>query len=105
VDYPEPDVEIRIVSAIMNNEDIAAQMVKFVNEVRAVHMGEEAHIPDTISTREIVEWAKTALFFQKVPRVTSPLSHALKYVVFNKASRDGRPVISEIYQRVFNQEL
>ncbi len=105
VDYPEPDVEIRIISEIMGNDDIAIQMVKFVNEVRAAHMGEETHIPDTISTREIIEWAKTALFFQKVPRVKSPLSQALKYVVVNKASRDGRPVISEIYQRVFNQEL
>lgn len=105
VDYPEHDVEVKIVSDIMKNDDIAVQMVKFANEVRAVHLGEEAHIPDTISTREIVEWAKTALFFQKVPRVKSPLSHALKYVVINKASRDGRSVIAEIYQRVFNQEL
>ena len=87
------------------NDDIAAQMVNFANEVRTAHMGEEIHIPDTVSTREIIEWAKAALFFQKVPRVKSPLSQALKYVIVNKASRDSRPVISEIFQRIFNQEL
>lgn len=105
VDYPAPHVEINMVTEILGNEDIAAQMVNFVNEVRTVHQSEETYIPDTISTREIKEWARSALFFQKVPRVVNPLAQALKYVVVNKASKEGRPVIAEIFQRIFNQEL
>ncbi len=105
VDYPEPQVEINMAAEILGNEDIAAQMVHFANEIRAVHQSEETYIPDTLSTREIKEWAKATLFFQKVPRVSSPLAQALKYVVVNKASKEGRPVIAEIFQRTFNQEI
>lgn len=105
VDYPEPQVEINMVTEILGNEDIAVQMVHFVNEVRTAHQSEETYIPDTISTREIKEWARSALFFQKVPRVDNPLAQALIYVVVNKASKEGRPVIAEIFQRIFNQEL
>ncbi len=105
VDYPEPEVEIQIVEGITGNKEIATQMVSFAGEVRQAHKSEEAHIPDTMSTREIREWAKAALFFQKVPRINNPLAEALRYVLLNKCSEDGRPVICEIYQRIFNQEL
>jgi cobaltochelatase CobS len=105
VDYPDPEIEKGIVSEILGNDDIADQMVRFAGEVRTVHQSEETYIPDTISTREIKEWAKAALFFQKVPRVNNPLAEALRYVVVNKSSKEGRPVIAEIYQRIFNQEL
>jgi len=105
VDYPEPEVEEQMVKDIIDNEDIASQIVKFANEIRQVHTGEESRIPDTISTREIREWAKAALFFQKVPRVSNPLAQALKYVVVNKASVEGKPVIAEVFQRIFNTEL
>jgi cobaltochelatase CobS len=105
VDYPEPHVEMDIISGILGNDDIASQMVHFANEIRQLHKSEESHIPDTLSTREIRQWAKAMLFFQKVPRVKNPLAQALKYVVVNKASTEGRPVIAELFQRVFNSEL
>jgi cobaltochelatase CobS len=105
VDYPEPEVEMEMVSQLIGDTDMASRMVHFTNEVRQVHKAEETFIPDTVSTRELLEWARAALFFRKVPRVKKPLSQALQYVVVNKASRESRPVIAEIYQRVFNQEL
>ncbi len=105
VDYPEPHVEKVILSEITGNDDIASQMVHFANEIRQLHKSEESRIPDTISTRELRQWAKAMLFFRKVPRVKNPLAQALKYVVVNKASKEGRPVIAEIFQRVFNAEL
>ncbi|MCF8036807.1 MAG: AAA family ATPase [Desulfobacteraceae bacterium] len=105
VDYPEAAVEMAMVSEILGNDDIATQMVHFANEIREMHTSQETRIPDTLSTREIKEWAKATLFFQKVPRISNPLSQALKYVVVNKASEEGRPVIGEIYQRIFNTEL
>ena len=105
VDYPEPEVEEQMVGEIIGSEDIACQMVKFANEIRKIHTTEETHIPDTVSTREIREWARAALFFQKVPRVSNPLAQALKYVVVNKASVEGKPVIAEVFQRIFNTEL
>lgn len=105
VDYPEAEEEKAMVAEIIDNDDIASQMVKFANEVRHVHTAEETHIPDTISTRELREWAKATLFFQKVPRVGNPLAQALKYVAVNKASAEGRPVIAEVFQRIFNAEL
>lgn len=105
VDYPEAAVEMAMVSEILENEDIASQMVHFANEIREMHTSQETRIPDTLSTREIKEWAKATLFFQKVPRINNPLSQALKYVLVNKASEEGRPVIAEIYQRIFNTEL
>ena len=105
VDYPEPEVEQQIVEGITGNKEIARQMVSFAHEVRQAHKSEEAYIPDTVSTRELKEWAKAALFFQKVPRVKNPLAEALRYVLLNKSSDDGKPVIREIYQRIFNQEV
>jgi len=105
VGYPDPGIEENLIAEILGNDDIASQMVRFANEIRQLHQSEETCIPDTISTREIREWAKATLFFHKVPRVNNPLAQALKYVVVNKASKEGRPVIAEIFQRIFNQEL
>jgi hypothetical protein len=67
VDYPEPEVEIQIVADIMGNDDIAIQMVKFVNEVRAAHMGEETHIPDTVSTGKLLSGPRPPCFSRKSP--------------------------------------
>lgn len=105
VDYPEPDVEADMLSLIIGNDDISIRMVRFANEIRRLHMAEESHIPDTLSTRELLEWGKTMLFYQKVPRVESPLAYALKHTVVNKASQEGRPVIKEVFQRIFNAEI
>ena len=105
VDYPESSVEAEMISLIIGNDDIAIQMVSFANEIRQIHKSEETHIPDTLSTRELIEWSKATLFFEKVPRVSNPLAHALRYVVVNKASKEGKPVIAEVFQRIFNAEL
>jgi cobaltochelatase CobS len=104
-DYPEPEIETEIVEKILGNKDVSEKMVGFANEVRRVHMADEAPIPDTLSTRQLIEWSKAALFFRKVSRVKNPLGYALKTTVVNKASKEGRPIFAEIFQRVFNQEL
>jgi cobaltochelatase CobS len=105
LDYPEPNVEIDILEQLLGNRDIAEKMVSFAGEVRKIHTAEENPIPDTLSTRELVEWAKASLFFRQVPRVKHPIAHALKYTVLNRASQDGKPILREVYQRIFNQEL
>ncbi len=103
--YPEPNVEIDILEMLLGNRDIAEKMVAFAGEIRKIHTAEENPIPDTLSTRELVEWAKASLFFRQVPRVKHPIAHALKYTVVNRASQDGKPILREVYQRIFNQEL
>ncbi|GAB6060678.1 AAA family ATPase [Desulfonatronum parangueonense] len=105
LDYPEPNVETDILEQLLGNRDIAEKMVAFAGEIRKIHTAEENPIPDTLSTRELVEWAKAALFFRQVPRVKHPIAHALKYTVLNRASQDGKPILREVYQRIFNQEL
>ncbi len=105
LDYPEPNVEIDILQQLLGNRDIAEKMVSFAGEVRKIHTAEENPIQDTLSTRELVEWAKASLFFRQVPRVKHPIAHALKYTVVNRASQDGKPILREVYQRIFNQEL
>ncbi len=105
VNYPEHEVEVALLTEILGNEDIASQMVKFATEVRNLHTSEESYLQDTVSTRELREWAKAALFFQKVPRVKNPLAQALKYVVVHKASNEGRPILNEVFQRLFDAEL
>ncbi|GAB6059401.1 AAA family ATPase [Desulfonatronum parangueonense] len=105
LDYPEPDVEIDILQQLLGNRDISEKMVTFAGEIRKIHTAEENPIPDTLSTRELVEWAKASLFFRQVPRVKHPIAHALKYTVLNRASQDGKPILREVYQRIFNQEL
>ncbi len=105
LDYPEPNVEIDILEMLLGNRDISEQMVRFAGEIRKMHTAEENPIPDTVSTRELVEWAKAAQFFRKVPRIKNPLGHALKYVAVNKASTEGRPIFAETFQRIFNAEL
>ena len=105
VDYPEPSVEAEMISLIIGNDDIAIQMVSFSNEIRQIHKSEETHIPDTLSTRELIEWSKATLFYQKIQRVNNPLAYALRHVILNKASKEGKPVIAEVFQRIFNSEL
>jgi cobaltochelatase CobS len=105
MDYPEPNVEIDILEQLLGNRDIAEKMISFAGEVRKIHTAEENPIQDTLSTRELVEWAKASLFFRQVPRVKHPIAHALKYTVVNRASQDGKPILREVYQRIFNQEL
>ena len=105
LDYPEPNVEIGILEQLLGNHDIAEKMVSFAGEIRKIHTAEENPIPDTLSTRELVAWAEASLFFRQVPRVKHPIAHALRYTVFNRASQDGKPILAEVYQRIFNQEL
>ena len=105
VDYPELDVEAQMLSLVIGNDDVALQMVSFANEIRQIHKAEETHIPDTLSTRELIEWSKATLFYQKIQRVNNPLAYALRHVVLNKASKEGKPVIAEVFQRIFNSEL
>jgi cobaltochelatase CobS len=105
LDYAPPHVEVEIVENILANRDVSEKMVDFANEVRRVHMAEESPIPDTLSTRELIQWSKAALFFRRVSRVKNPLGYALKTTVINRASPEGKPVMAEIFQRVFNAEL
>ena len=105
LDYPEPNVEIDILEQLLGNRDISEKMVAFAGEIRKIHTAEENPIPDTLSTRELVAWAEASLFFRQVPRVRHPIAHALRYTVFNRASQDGKPILREVYQRIFNQEL
>lgn len=105
LDYPEPNVEIDILEQLLGNRDISEKMVAFAGEIRKIHTAEENPIPDTLSTRELVAWAEASLFFRQVPRVKHPIAHALRYTVVNRASQDGKPILREVYQRIFNQEL
>jgi cobaltochelatase CobS len=105
VDYPPPETEIEIVEKIVGSRQVSEQMVSLANEVRRVHTAQEASIPDTLSTRELIQWGKAALFFRNVPRIKNPLAYALRTTVVNKASKEGQPIFKEIFQRIFNKEL
>jgi cobaltochelatase CobS len=106
VDYPEPEVENELIhSCLQADRKLAEAMVRFGGEVRSAHIAPESNIPDTLSTRELIEWAYAAKIFRKSPRIQNPLQYALKFVVLEKASEDGLPVMKELFHRVFGDEF
>jgi cobaltochelatase CobS len=105
LDYPQMETEVSIVEALIGTTDIAEKMVRLAHEIRQMHTADDSPLADTMSTRELIEWAKAAMFFRKIKRVRNPIGHGLKYAVVNRASKEGRPMFAEIYQRIFNQEL
>ncbi|MGP1715713.1 MAG: AAA family ATPase [Methylophilus sp.] len=95
VDYPEFEVEQRIVSEYyvasgMDSVEAIANakaMVEVATKVRASYMGSSnasAALEQTISTRGLVSWAELTVFFSNMTdRGISPMHYALEIAITN----------------------
>lgn len=117
VDYPEFEVEQRIVSEYfdscgMDSDEAKANakaMVEIATKVRASYMGSSAAsaaLEQTISTRGLVSWAELTVFFSNmVHRGISPLHYALEIAITNHCkSPESKEAIHQIAAEVSGAE-
>lgn len=113
VDYPEPEVEIAIVTETFTSFGMdkveattsATAMVEVAGKVRASYMGNSdaaAALEQTISTRGLVSWAELTVFFAGMAdKGISPMHYALEIAISNHCKApESKMAIHEIVKEV-----
>src|SRR5690606_37878610 len=102
LNYLPVEHEISIVRARVPHFDTPAglqqlqAMVQLANLSRAAFM--QGELSTVMSPRTVIHWAQNALIF-------NDLGVAFELTFFNKCDEAERPLVAELYQRCFAQEL
>ena len=102
LDYLQPDVEASIVASrvpAMRSEEggnTISSMVAFAGLTR--NGFEAGDLSTLMSPRTVIAWAENLAVFERV-------DSALRYAYLNKCDPAELPLLSELYQRCFDQEL
>lgn len=105
VDYASEQDEMMILEKVVPAlpPDIRQNMVRMANEVRKLFKGEDASGPSIeipFSTRALVRWARTTLFFSD-SGVQTPVIYALDRSLAFRAQPETRTALHEIAGRIF----
>lgn len=109
VDYPEPEVEIPLIKAVllkggMDDQAVdvyAEKMVDVAGRIRKLYVGESDAadaIEVTMSTRSLIRWAALFCLFGSMDK---PQHYALERAVTNRASRETAKAIHDTVDLVF----
>jgi cobaltochelatase CobS len=104
VDYPEPDIEQRVVRQSEPNlpAPIVDKMIQVAGEIRRLFVGDtEGGAPEltvTMSTRTLVRWAHLSLAFKGAPKV---FEYALTQALTARAEPEQREAIHRIAADIF----
>ncbi|WP_442914984.1 AAA family ATPase [Marinobacter sp. G11] len=103
VGYPDEATELGILGRVAPtlNEGIRKGMVKTANEIRKLFVGEngdDGQIGVTMSTRNLVRWAKLTLQFRGAPNT---LKYALDQSLLTRTSNEEGEAILRIAKDVF----
>ena len=102
LNYLTPEAESDIVLArvpLMNTTQgvqTVAAMVQFAGLTRSGFAGGD--LSTLMSPRTVIAWAENLAIFEQ-------LDSALRYAFLNKCDSEEQPLLSEMYQRCFDQEL
>ena len=98
LNYLEHDAEVEIVAtkATGVKKDTLGKMVRLADLTRSAFMNGD--ISTVMSPRTVITWAENYAIFKD-------LGHAFRMTFLNKCDELERPMVAEMYQRCFAEEL
>ena len=98
LNYLEHDAEVGIIASKETGveADTLSKMVRLADMTRNAFMSGD--ISTVMSPRTVITWAENFAIFED-------LGHAFRMTFLNKCDELERPLVAEMYQRCFNEEL
>lgn len=98
LDYPPPDQEVAILCAKLEGLDSeqARQMVQLAGLCRRAFG--QGDLSSVLTLRTLITWAENH-------RLLGDTAEALRLAYFNRCDTAEQPLVAELYQRVFAEEL
>ena len=98
LNYLEHDAEVEIIASKATgvDGDTLSRMVRLADMTRNAFMSGD--ISTVMSPRTVITWAENYAIF-------GDLGHAFRMTFLNKCDELERPLVAEMYQRCFNEEL
>ncbi len=98
LNYLEHDAEVEIIASKDTgvDQDTLSKMVRLADMTRNAFMSGD--ISTVMSPRTVITWAENYAIF-------GALGHAFRMTFLNKCDELERPLVAEMYQRCFNEEL
>jgi len=112
--YPNPEIEEELLTKHCPSlpNEICKSMVRYVNEVRKLFMGESSSsnlmnsIEVTFSTRSLLRWGNLTIRYQALAKQgIQPVTYALDRALAFRASRESRAMLYELAQRIFPMQM
>ncbi len=101
VDYPDADVELRLLAKLAPTVPIELRdsMVRLANEARRLF--KEGELDVVFCTRSLARWARLSTFMVKIARTgEDPMGKAMDRAIGNRAEPESRQALHELWQRV-----
>lgn len=98
LNYLEHDAEVEIVKTKQTgvDDETLSKMVRLADLSRNAFMNGD--LSTVMSPRTVITWAENFAIFKN-------LGHAFRMTFLNKCDELERPLVAEMYQRCFNEEL